>query len=126
MPEAIGSGGEISSPGLEATSDGGQISSEEIVFSQPNFTEFNNIEQSNTSRAISRNFKLEEVSISFKINGSYQAIKNFVISLEQSIRLINIEDFNLKKADVSEENKETDLLEVAINLKVYNYTKIKK
>jgi len=123
--EAMSNGGQA---GImpEATGSGNQPPSEEIVFSQPSFTEFSNFEQGNISRIISRDFKLEEINITFKVNGSYNAIKNFIISLENSIRLIKIEDFNLKKADVNGKNKETDLLEVTIGLKVHNYTKIIK
>lgn len=116
--------GQANSSMSETVATGQQNSNEEIVFSPPDFTEFGDTGQNNISRIISRNFKLGETSITFKANGSYQAIKNFITSLEGSIRLIRIEDFNLKEIEINEKDKETNLLEAIISLKVYNYTKV--
>ena len=100
----------------------------EVVFSEPNFSEMAATQnQDNLSRRAGRNFRLDEVKITFKARGSYQAMKNFTASLENSIRLFKFVSFSIKESEQGGgKEKTSDLLEATISAKVFNYKKINK
>lgn len=103
------------------------ITNSDVVFSEPNFNEIATTQTQDTlSKKASRNFKLETIKITFKTKGSYQAIKNFIASLEKSVRLINFASIGIEKDKGEEKGGEKDLLETLISVKVSNYKIIKK
>jgi Tfp pilus assembly protein PilO len=99
----------------------------EVVFSEPNFNEITAVQtQDILSRKASRNFKLETIKITFRTKGSYQAIKNFIVSLEKSVRLIKFASIEIEGGKKDEKEGKSDLLEASISAKVFNYKIIKK
>ncbi|MDP2820695.1 MAG: hypothetical protein Q8O39_00615 [bacterium] len=99
----------------------------EVVFSEPNFNEMTAVQtQDVLSRKASRNFRLDEIKITFKMKGSYQAIKNFIASLEKSVRLIRFASIDIEESAKDEKGGKGDLLEASISTKVSNYKIIKK
>ena len=47
---------------------------------------------------------VKEINIEFEVSGNYEALKNFISTLEQSARIIEIESVSLKKKMVEDES----------------------
>jgi Tfp pilus assembly protein PilO len=52
---------------------------------------------------------IKKIGISVQANGSYSAFKNFIIVLEESARLINVNSFSFGAPSVNEETEETNV-----------------
>jgi Tfp pilus assembly protein PilO len=62
---------------------------------------------------VSANYSLQNQSISLTVSGTFQAIKNFILLLENNLRLVDIQTISLKQPS------EGDVMESQITLKAY-------
>jgi len=69
-----------------------------------------------TVAAVSSMTNVKEISMSLKVSGSYSALKSFLLVLEKSARLIEVEDISF-----SSPTSNQDLFSFSLKVKIHSY-----